>query len=95
MQEDQSGRVRYEAQQAVMRQIEMDVYRECTFTPQIFSNKNNSNATTPPCPPSPERLYKSGIQEREISENRYVCLIDLHYTTVVCYYFFIYQRGEF
>ncbi len=77
MQEGQSGLARYEAQQAAMRQIEEDIYRECTFTPHILSNKNNSNATT--SPPSLERLYMSGVQEREVSENKYVWI---HYTTV-------------
>ncbi len=84
-QEDQSGRGRYEVQQEMMRQIEKDVYRECTFTPQIYSHKNNKNATSPQCPSSPERLYTLGIQEREISENKYVYLIDMHYTTVVLF----------
>ncbi len=72
MQQDQSGQNRYEAQQAIMRQIENDIYRECTFTPHLCSYKNNGNAISLPRPSSPERLYKLGIMEREISENKYV-----------------------
>ncbi len=71
-QEDQSGRRRYEAQQEMMKQIEKDIYGECTFTPQINSHKNNRNAASPQCPSSPERLYTLGKQEMEISENKYV-----------------------